>query len=443
MTNRFDDLRRDLDAAASDRTGRRLFGAATPDNAVSALRTSTAIGVDANALVQDPATLQQLERNVSDSEALRDAPQVRRFIDQSEINAALVSDEPAALSGFERMQRWLSDGSQELFGWNRDDRFQSGFGLAIEGATKIGVSAVSTVRGMAAASRAVEAVEALQTMQTIMSGETPTGDQLNSQGFLRNSISVDPESGGAISFQDATPDQQASIMDRVAEQFMGADTDVTEAALMVALMTQQNPQGPTLSLDNIPAIIGFYGVQSTALALPALSAGLIGGRQLGMALLLGQGLGQGFAEATRSDILEDGPEAFYSEDTMTKGLLVAPLFAALDVLGPVGRVLRRPFADIPEDLILRALRARTLPRQIGAVVAGGALEEGIAEMGQEMLVDWGNGELDWTTEGITGYLEAAAIGALVGGPMTAAFEAPALIVQTRRNRDAQSDGVTK
>jgi GNAT superfamily N-acetyltransferase len=127
---------------------------------------------------------------------------------------------------------------------------------------------------------------------------------------------------------------------------------------------------------------------------------------------------------------------------MTKGLLVAPLFAALDVLGPVGRVLRRPFADIPEDLILRALRARTLPRQIGAVVAGGALEEGIAEMGQEMLVDWGNGELDWTTEGITGYLEAAAIGALVGGPMTAAFEAPALVVQTRRNRDAQSDGVT-
>jgi hypothetical protein len=440
MANRFDDLRRDLDTAASDRTGRRLFGAATPDTAVSALRTAPAIGVDANALVQDPATLQQLERTSTDSAALRDAPQVRRFVDQNEINAALASDELPALSGLERAQNWLSSSSQELFGWNRDDRFQSGFGLAIEGSTKIGVGAVSTVRGFSASGRAVEAVETLQAMQAIASGELPSDEQMSTQNFLRNGFTMGED--GIVSFQDATPDQQVAMMAAVVGEFTQADADVTDAALMVALMAQQNPQGPTLSIDNIPAIIGFYGVQSTALALPALIAGVAGGRQVGMGALLSQGLVTGFSQATQGDILEDGPAAFYSEDTQTKGLLVAPLFAALDVLGPVGRVLRRPFADIPEDLIIRALNARALPKQVGAVVAGGALEEGIAEMGQEMLVDWGNGELDWTTEGITGYLEAAAVGARVGGPMTAVLEAPSLVVQARRNRDAQRDGVT-
>ena len=442
MANRFDDLRRDLDTAASDRAGRRLFGAATPDTAVSAMRTSPKVGVDANALVQDPATLQQLDRTAADSEALRDAPKVRSFIDQNEINAAIASDELPALSGLERAQKWLSDSSQELFGWNRDDRFQSGLALSVEGATKIGTGAVATARGFIASGRAVEAVETLQTMQMIANGEQPSGDQMSAAGFLNSGILVDPDGVGTVTFPDATPDQQVAMMAAVSAEFTEADADVTDAALMVALMAEQNPQGPTLSLDNIPAIIGFYGVQSTALAIPALIAGAVGGRKLGMGALLGQGLGTGFAEATKRDILADGPAAFYSDDTFTKGLVVAPMFAALDVLGPVGRVLRRPFAAIPEDLILKALRARTLPKQVGAVVAGGALEEGIAEMGQEMLVDWGNGELDWTTEGITKYLEAAAVGALVGGPMTAVLEAPALVVQARRNSDAQRDGVS-
>jgi hypothetical protein len=440
MANRFDDLRRDLDNAASDRTGRRLFGAATPDTAVSALRTAPTVGVNPNALVQDPATLQQLERTTADSEALRGAPRVRNFVDQNEINAALASDELPALSGLERTQNWLSSASQELFGWNRDNRFQSGLGRSIEGATKIGAGAVATTRGFAASGRAVDAVETLQTMQAIASGETPSDDQMSTQNFLRNGFTMGED--GIVSFLDATPDQQVAMMGRVAEEFTDADADVTEAALMVALMVEQNPQGPALSIDNIPAIIGFYGVQSTALALPAIIAGVVGGRQVGMAALLGQGFGTGFAEATKGDILEEGPAAFYSDDTLTKGLVVAPMFAALDVLGPVGRVLRRPFADIPEDLIIRALNAKTLPRQVGAVVAGGSLEEGLAEMGQEMLVDWGNGELDWTTEGITKYLEAAAVGALVGGPMTAVLETPTLIVQARRNSDAQRDGVT-
>jgi hypothetical protein len=442
MANRFDDLRRDLDTAASDRAGRRLFGAATPDTAVSALRTAPAVGVDPNALVQDPATLQQLDRTAADSEALRNAPKVRSFIDQNEINAAIASDELPALSGLERAQKWLSDSSQELFGWNRDDRFQSGFGLSVEGATKIGTGAVVTTRGFIASGRAVEAVETLQTMQMIANGEQPSGDQMSAAGFLNSGILVDPDGVGTVTFPDATPDQQVAMMAAVSAEFTEADADVTNAALMVALMAEQNPQGPTLSLDNIPAIMGFYGVQSTALAIPALIAGAVGGRQIGMGVLFGQGLGTGFAEATKRDILADGPAAFYSDDTFTKGLIVAPMFAALDVLGPVGRVLRRPFAAIPEDLILKALRAKTLPKQVGAVLAGGALEEAIAEMGQEMLVDWGNGELDWTTEGITKYLEAAAVGALVGGPMTAVLETPALVVQARRNSDAQRDGVS-
>ena len=284
MGDRFEDMRRAFDRQSSDQTSRSLFGAPTPDTALSALRTAPTVGANPDVLVQDPASLQELEQNITTSAALTDAPRVRDFVNRSPINAGVSSDELPALSRLERTQNWLSSASQELFGWNRDDRFQSGFGLAIEGSTKIGVGAVSTVRGFSASGRAVEAVETLQAMQAIASGELPSDEQMSTQNFLRNGFTMGED--GIVSFQDATPDQQVAMMAAVAGEFTEADADVTDAALMVALMAQQNPQGPTLSIDNIPAIIGFYGVQSTALALPALIAGVAGGRQVGMGALL-------------------------------------------------------------------------------------------------------------------------------------------------------------
>jgi hypothetical protein len=441
MANRFDDLRRDLDNAASDRTGRRLFGAATPDTAVSALRTAPTVGVNPNALVQDPATLQQLERTTADSEALRGAPRVRNFVDQNEINAALASDELPALSGLERAQNWLSSSSQELFGWNRDDRFQSGLGLVLEGASKITVGIYNTMQGRAASGRAVEAVETLQTMQMLASGEMPSGDQLNAEGFLNSGMMMDPDGGGMVGFQDATPDQQVSMMASVADQMIADDADVTAAALMIARMVAENPEGPAISIDNIPAIVGFYGAQATAMALPAMLAGAIGGRRVGASVLFGEGLARGYSQVIQPTILEDGSAGFYDEEADKTALLIAPMFASLDLIGPFGRILRRPFADIPEDLIMRALRAKTVPTQAAASLAGGSLEEAVAELGQTMLVDYGNGGLDWTPEGVRKYIEAAAVGAVVGGPLTATLETPSLVAQARRNSDAQRSGL--
>jgi len=442
MDNRFDRMREGLDTAASDRTSRRLTDAATPDTAVSALRTGPEIGADPNALVQDPASLQRLQRSVADSAALRDAPKVRKFVDESEVNAALVSDEVAPLGNFEKLQTWLSSGSKELFGWNRDDRFQGLVGKSVEGASRIAVGTYSTIQGMSASGRAMDAVSALQTMQFIAGGGTPTREQLDAPEFVSNAFTMDNEAGTVVNFLNANEDQRATMMGAVADKIVDADTDVTQAALMVALMVKDNPQGPDVTLGNIPEVIAFYGIQTTALALPAMVVAAAGGRAAGKAAFLGQSYSLGYGQAVQRDILENGPDAFYSQDTHRKGLIVAPLFAATEFLGPVGRVLRRPFAAVPEDLMIRALRARTLPAQVGAVTAAGALEEGVAEMVQEMLVDWGNGELDWTSEGITKYLEAAAVGAIIGGPMTATFETPALVMSARRNSAAQRDGMT-
>ena len=441
MGDRFEDMRRAFDRQSSDQTSRSLFGAPTPDTALSALRTAPTVGANPDVLVQDPASLQELDQNITTSAALTDAPRVRDFVNRSPINAGVSSDELPALSRLERTQNWLSSASQELFGWNRVDAGQGGLGRAIEGASKITVGVYSTLQGRAASRRAVEAVETLQTMQTIASGEMPSGDQLNAEGFLNSSMMMDPDGGGMVGFQDATPDQQVSMMARVADQMIVDDAEVTAAAIMIARMVAENPEGPTISIDNIPAIIGFYGAQSAAMALPALLAGAIGGRRVGMAAAFGSGSATGYSQVIQPTILEDGSAGFYDEDAHKTALLIAPMFGALDLIGPFGRILRRPFADIPEDLIMRALRAQTVPTQAAASLVGGALEEAVAELGQTMLVDAGNGGLDWTPEGITKYLEAAAVGVVIGGPMTAVLETPSLVVQARRNSDAQRAGL--
>jgi len=441
-SNRFGTMFDDLDKGASERTSRRLFDAPSPDTAVSALNTAPSTGLDPDALMQDPAALQQIQRSDYDTKALSGRPDLRNFVNQSTTNAALAQDELPELGFFENAQKWLADSSKELFGWNRRDDLQNLTSRSLEGATKIGTGVFQTVRGVSASSRAVEAVETLNTMRLIMDGGQPTADQLNARGFLTSGLMFDEDTGSMVSFLNASDEQRQTLIGDMTKAFGDSDEEVREAALMVALMAAENPQGPELSVDNIPEIIAFYGIQSTALALPALVAGVAGGRQLGLMALGGQGLTTGYSEAVKGDILEDGPDAFYSRDTHTKGLIVAPLFAATEFLGPVGRVLRRPFADISEDLMIQALRARSLPAQAGTVLLGGALEEGMAEMMQDMLVDWGNGELEWTEDGIKKYLTSAAVGALVGGPMTATLEVPALAAQARRNEQAQRDGVS-
>ena len=440
--NRFDKMLTDLDQGASERTSRRLWEAPTPDTAVSALATAPAVGMSADALAQDPAVLRELERKTSDSAALEGHPSLRNFVDQSTVNGALAQDELPQLGALEKAQGWMKDTSQELFGWNRQDRFQGLVSRSLEGASKIAVGQYGTIRGVSASMKAVEAVEALNIMALISSGGEPTSEQLNSMAFINSSFMIDPETGEGVNFLNATPEQRDVITAGVMAKFTEADDDVRDAALTVALMASQTPEGPELSVSNIPAIIGYYGIQSTALALPALLAGAVGGGAVGMAALGTQGLVTGYSEGVKSDILENGPDAFYSRDTHIKGLIVAPIFAATEFLGPVGRVLRRPFAEISEDLIIRALKARGLPAKVGAVVVGGALEEGMAEMLQDMLVDWGNGELDWTKEGLEKYLTSFAVGGLVGGPMTGTLETPALVSQARANERAQRDGLT-
>ena len=92
--------------------------------------------------------------------------------------------------------------------------------------------------------------------------------------------------------------------------------------------------------------------------------------------------------------------------------------------------------------MIRALNARSLPAKVGAVVAAGAVEEGFAELFQDMLVDWGNGDLEWNKAGFEKYLTSFLVGGVVGGPMTGGFETPGLVRQARTNAQAQENGLT-
>lgn len=444
-SDRWSRIVEDADRREAARTGRllNLREGLTPDTAARAAEIAPQLNADPSTVMQDLPAAEQIIRSAEAEESLRGAPGTREFITKAPVNAALASEDTGFLAGLERsywdLDAQMREGAKEVFGWNRDDRFQGPVSRGLESATKFLFMVDQVLPGVAIGSQMRAANDALEIMDFI-----DNGGQLSEreggfpEGYLRHGFVFDEVTGQMLSYDQATPEQRAAVKQRVMNELLEDNEDTAQIALQIAAVQATMPPGEQISMDNLPDALKFYATSGAVSSIPFLFASMIGGAPAAA----GAGVAMGVGDIYIEGVGDQGAAAFTDDDLARNAMIAAPLYAATEFLGPFGRLVRKPFRNIPDELIMRALRTRGVPARIATAVGTSAFENAVSEMVQDMLVDAANGKLDFSEEGISSYLESGAAGALGGGPVTLALEGPGIVAQGMANREAQRDGQT-
>ncbi len=443
-SDRWSRIIEDADRREATRTGRLLDlrEGLTPDTAARAAEIAPQLNADPSTVMQDLPAAEQVIKSTEAEENLRGAPGTRQFITKAPVNAALASEDTGFLAGLERsywdLDAQMREGAKEMFGWNRDDRFQGPVSRGVESATKfLFMIEEYALPGVAIGSQMRAANDALEIMDFI-----DNGGQLSEregglpEGYLRHGFVFDEVTGQMLSYDQASPEQRAAVKQRITNELLEDNEDIARIALQIAAVQATMPPGEHISMDNLPDALKFYAASGATSSIPFLFASMIGGATAAAGVGVGMGVGDIYIEG----VGDQGADAFTDDDLARNAMIAAPLYAATEFLGPFGRLVRKPFRAIPDELIMRALRTRGVPARIATAVGTSAFENAVSELVQDMLVDAANGKLDFSEEGISSYLESGAAGALGGGPVTLALEGPGIVAQGMAHREAQRDG---
>lgn len=151
-------------------------------------------------------------------------------------------------------------------------------------------------------------------------------------------------------------------------------------------------------------------------ALAAGTGGLAGGAAGAGAGVLASGYGMGVGDI-QSELIEKG-----QGEQFPNALAGAAPYAALDFLGPVGRVFRTVSGNTLRDV------ASSYFRRLGREVPQNAIEEFVNEAGQEIIKDAAvtsaTGEAMMTDEALLRWFNAGMAGAAGGAPMAAVSAIP-------------------
>ena len=161
----------------------------------------------------------------------------------------------------------------------------------------------------------------------------------------------------------------------------------------------------------------------TTSALSGIIGGVVGGPAGATAGVLASGGAMGMGDIQSAMIEKVGPE------NTGPAIFGAVPYAALDMLGPVGRVVRQSFRGVSKDALSDV--AKSYFKRAGKEIPANAVEEFINEAGQEIIKDAAvatvTGERVVTDESLKNWFNAGMAGAATGAPMgalTAAANGP-------------------
>ena len=455
---RSEEIRLYLDGVETEHAAGLLSGsrAVTPDDAAAAVEAGPKLGIDANELARTPQIIQRAADEAKALAAFAMRPELRRFVNAAPVNASIVADEVEELGWFheqfKKVDATVREGARHLFAWDRDDRWMGPSMRGLKSATMMLSVGPRTIQGVVIGKSLTDIEAALAAFDTIdKGGQTPYAMASNNE-FLFNSYILDEGTGKVVSYVNATPEQRTAIKSNMIEKAYENTETTTAIALELLLLQSKMPQGEELSWENLPAMAQHYGTSGLVTSIPFLAANLVGGTgaafTMGLAMGTSEIYGSAIADsadeilagqiaaepdlqnpafkgklnldaATMPHIAKRAAGRFADTDLRKSAMIAAPLYAATEFLGAAGRTIRGPWRYIPDDLILKAVKASGVPSRVVTGLAMNSVEEGINEMLQSMIV-----------------------GAVAGGPMGVAMQAPSIISQTRQAERARADGAS-
>ncbi len=406
-------LRKERDAFV-DNAMQRLQQASSiaPDTYAQAERVSETTTIPPLTLAQSPVSLEAYQSEQEQRTLLQNSPKLTQWLEDVD-NAALSQDELDVLSRYEAMN--VSGGEADF----------------VEGLQSAKVGGQQMVEGWKAfaSSQSVIRIEnTLQFFDEIDSSSPEEHAELVSA--WNEAVSEGADSGLILRYAGANAEEKQQIRAEIVGELANDEEAILSAAQAIVAYQQQMPEGEEFSWDNF----GDWAQQTTGSGLPYLLGFLaLAATTGGMGVVAG-GSALFVGESTSSALLEG--EDITDEDYNTRLLRGALVAGGLEAtLGPVARVLGKPLKGIPTDLWEQA--ARGVLSRTGRAVTADAIEEASQEVLQQMLQEWAiNGELEWTEESLSQYLEAAAAGALLGGPTGGVIALPSAAAQQRREAEA-------
>ncbi|MBM3521028.1 MAG: hypothetical protein FJX63_09750, partial [Alphaproteobacteria bacterium] len=309
--------------------------------------------------------------------------------------------EPSTMAGFEPPEPSNMPGGPVP----ESGEFSKGFQTGVTGAKQMGVAAATIP--LAAVTR--NTLKVFEGFDAVDRGEPiPRDPIIGTHG--------DYNYGQIARYQAATPEQRASMRER-AERML-AETGESKAELVLAWKQYQEEmkatRGRVPDATDIGSLRDFsdWFAFNFGQGLPYIGATIAAGLAGGMPAVIGTGFAMGAGDI-QSEMIEKG----MMDEGASASLLGAVPYAALEFLGPAGRLFRgvgrKAMQEVAEGYFKRA----------GKAVPKNAVEEFLNEAGQEIVKDatvsTQTGEKLVTDESLKRWFNAGAAGAASGAPIGA------------------------
>lgn len=445
MSDRWGNLFAAEDARETSQAAEQLgrWGSLNPNDVGRASELEEQTGIPPTVAAEDPAAMRENDRLQTTDALLKDKPGTRRWINSDPANAALAADETEKLTQWE--QFW-GDLQYTVGLGGRKDTEQT-FGSRVAGSivTRFATSA----RGLQAN---IVSGDVADTMARLRAYDEIDADQNFAPGMtdLEAEMAFPAGGGGGdavpnVALQQyamATPEQRAEIRADAEARITENEALMEDLEKVILAWQAEAPEGEELSADNIVQWAAFnLSVEIPVMTMQAALSALTGPAAPGtFALMAGA---EQTGQVTAAQVAEGADLTDPAVRSRTTS--AAALNTALDMIGvPAQSIFRRSLADVDPQLVERAVRDRTLGRNIRRTAVRGAAGEGFAEAMQEVITDWAVlGEIpEMNAENLTKYFQAFLAGGLVGGVANIAFNAPADIALAREAKKVREAGAS-
>jgi len=372
---------------------------------------------------------------------------LRRFLAEDEANAAAASEDMPQLSTLGKiaevanipqtvMEMATAVGTDIVQGLPED-----GFVRETEKMTRLqaGSMAAAGMAGYyadAATGLSADLSYASRVDRYIQEGNEPFSTHLEAMEFL----GIDPSeatpterarAGQIFVYSQLDEEGRKAWQVKRADTFAESEEGIEYMANLVRRWQEDMPEGEELTWGNFHA----WALQQGIVSLPYLVVSGASAAAGGPAGLFASGMAIGYSDANLEQMMTEDPvygpadppfrgdvtgyeyRSLRDPDFQERRNFVLPFYGGIEMaVGAVGRFSRpilRPFRDIPQELMERAVInwAKVAGKNIGASGA----EEFMNEFVQAMLVEYAvDAEFDWTTEGITAKLKEGLAGAVAG-----------------------------
>ena len=401
------------------------------DNYASAIRLAPQLGTSPVRLMQDPRALQAMQAEMSAFEEIKKSPTLQAWVLEDPDNALLAHDDFGYLRALSTVFDYLPDVAP-VRGLERGLRSVAPSITKFMGASGR-LADLGRVMGERAIydeiDRKLAAGEAID--QAFLSQLVP---QTQSQ---REGLTPGPNIANYLRYAEMDEAERARIRS-------GYDTSIQDnrdaiAQLVAAGFFYQSQYGEGAKLDrwsDFPSWLAETVFEQAPIMLPLAAISAMSGG-LGLLAVPATGEAMGRAETLAAQI-DAGQNAASAEATRARES-AGFLYGAAELLGPVGRIARGFFREIPEQLAERAVRG-VLARS-GRSFAANAAEEALNEVLQDAVVElFVEGEVDLTWDGLREKMITALTAAATGGVYGTVFELGANRRISRLQQEAQQSG---